>query len=276
MSEYPNLSIDGAINIIAQLKGIPTNDNKIKINVAEYLRSALNETKPSLSFNLAQFEGVISRAMVCNSTLKTSLTTPFWAANNRIIETSETLVFFEGFKTYLSVSKVQNTTLDVKREINNIAPFTQGATFTYGKQDYQSVEVMKGCFKDALNIVFINFAGGLRNYVVFNDIANGRDFENETTFKNSSLELRTLQVQSFKTYNVLTENVRITHADTVEQMIASPYTCLEVDGELVPIVIEKIITNWNLFFYFFDKRSQKYFFIKNIKNINQNDCNINF
>lgn len=238
--EFPNLSIDPAIQTIATLKGIPTNNNKIKFNISEYLRSVLNDAKPSLMFGLGLSNlNLYGNGMAANSTIKSSIMVPFFAVDNRIIENSETLVFFEGFKTYLSISKVQDTVLDVKREIENIAPFTQGTSFTYQKQSYQSVEVMNGCFKDALNIVFVNFAGGLRNYVVFNDIANGRDFENETTFKNSKGELRTLQVQSFKTYNVLTENVRITHAETVEQMISSPYTWLEIDGELVPIVIEK-------------------------------------
>jgi hypothetical protein len=114
-----------------------------------------------------------------------------------------------------------------------------GSTYSGVILGTQSVEVNDGCFKDALNIVYVNQAGGLRNYVVYNDIGLSLEFDNDTTFKDSSLNVKSIQNQSFKTYSVSTENIRTSHAETIEQMIASPFTWLEVDGVLKPIVIEK-------------------------------------
>ena len=179
------------------------------------------------------------RQMAANSSLTLNKISPLFVTDNTTIETSSTLVFFEGFKTFVSKSNIDDTILNVKREIYDVTVFTQGSTYTGTILESQATEVQSGCFKDALNIVYVNFAGGLRNYVVYNDISITREFDNETRFKNSSLSEYLLQCQSHQEYQVLTENIRTTHQDTIEQMIASPYTWLELDGTLYPIVIEK-------------------------------------
>jgi hypothetical protein len=238
--EFPNLSIDGPVSTIATLKGIPNSNNVLIFNVSEYLRSGLNNTKRSLMFGLGNTNlSLYGRSMVANSSITLSKISPLFAVNNTTIETASTLVFFEGFKTFVSKALKQDTTLDVKRAINDVSVFTMGSSYSGVILGSQTNEVQKGCFKDALNIVYVNFAGGIRNYVVYNDIAISREFDEEIRFKDSSLAEYLLQCQSHTEYQVLTENVRTTHQETIEQMIASPYTWLELNSILVPIIIEK-------------------------------------
>lgn len=238
--EFPNLSIDAPTSTIATLKGIPDSANNLVFNVSEYLRSYLSNSKRSLMFGIGLAGlSLYGRSMAANSSLTLSKISPLFATNNTTVETASTLVFFEGFKTFVSKVLKQDTTLDVKRAINDVSVFTMGASYSGVILESQTNEVQSGCFKDALNIVYVNFAGGLRNYVVYNDISITREFDNETRFKNSSLAEYMLQCQSHQEYQVLTENIRTTHQDTIEQMIASPFTWLEINGTLYPIVIEK-------------------------------------
>jgi hypothetical protein len=238
--EFPNLSIDPPTATIATIKGIPNSSSNLVLNVSEYLRSYLNNTKRSLMFGLGNLNlSLYGRSMVANSSITLSKISPLFAANNTTIETASTLVFFEGFKTFVSKALKQDTSLDVKRAINDVTVFTMGSSYSGVILGSQTNEVQKGCFKDALNIVYVNFAGGIRNYVVYNDISITREFDEETRFKDSSLAEYLLQCQSHTEYQVLTENVRVTHQETIEQMIASPYTWLEINSFLVPIIIEK-------------------------------------
>ncbi len=238
--EFPNLSIDAPTATIATLKGIPDSANNLVLNVSEYLRSYLNNTKRSLMFGLGTSNlSLYGRSMVANSSITLNKISTLFATNNTTVETASTLVFFEGFKTFVSRVLKQDTTLDVKSAINDVTVFTMGSSYSGVILGSQTNEVQSGCFKDALNIVYVNFAGGLRNYVVYNDISITREFDNETRFKNSSLAEYLLQCQSHTEYQVLTENVRTTHQDTIEQMIASPYTWLELNSVLYPIIIEK-------------------------------------
>lgn len=238
--EFPNLSIDPPTATIATLKGIPNSNNVLTFNVSEYLRSYLSNSKRSLMFGIGLAGlSLYGRSMAANSSLTLSKISPLFDTNNTTVETASTLVFFEGFKTFVSKVLKQDTFLDEKRAINDVSVFTMGASYSGTILDSQTNEVQSGCFKDALNIVYVNFAGGLRNYVVYNDISITREFDNETRFKNSSLAEYMLQCQSHQEYQVLTENIRTTHQDTIEQMIASPFTWLEINGTLYPIVIEK-------------------------------------
>jgi hypothetical protein len=238
--EFPNLSIDPPTATIATIKGIPNSSSNLVLNVSEYLRSYLNKTKRSLMFGLGNLNlSLYGRSMVANSSITLNKISPLFAANNTTVETASTLVFFEGFKTFVSKVLKQDTFLDEKRAINDVTVFTMGSSYSGVILGSQSNEVQKGCFKDALNIVYVNFAGGIRNYVVYNDISITREFDEETRFKDSSLAEYLLQCQSHTEYQVLTENVRTTHQETIEQMIASPYTWLEINSFLVPIIIEK-------------------------------------
>jgi hypothetical protein len=238
--EFPNLSIDPPTATIATIKGIPNSSNNLVLNVSEYLRSYLNNTKRSLMFGLGNLNlSLYGRSMVANSSITLSKISPLFAANNTTVETASTLIFFKGFKTFVSKTLKDDTFLNVKRAINDFTVFTMGSTYSGTILGSQTVEVNDGCFKDGLNIVYVNQSGGLRNYVVYNDIGISLDFDNDTTFKDSNLNVKSIQNQSFKTYSVSTENIRTSHAETIEQMIASPFTWIEVDGVLKPIVIEK-------------------------------------
>ena len=237
--EFPNLAVDVAINTIATLKGIPKND-KIVYSVSEYLRSVLGNSKRSIMFGIGQGGlSLYGRSCAVNSALTLSKINSLFSVNATTVETASTLIFFKGFKTFVSKTLKDDTFLNVKRAVNDFTVFTMGSTYSGTILESQKVEVNDGCFKDALNIVYVNQAGGLRNYVVYNDIGISLEFDNDTTFKDSNLNLKSIQNQSFKSYEVSTENIRTSHAETIEQMIASPFTWLEVDGVLKPIVIEK-------------------------------------
>jgi hypothetical protein len=237
--EFSNLGIGTAINTIATLKGIPKND-KIVYNVSEYLRGVLGDSKRSIMFGIGQSGlSLYGRSCAVNSALTLYKINSLFAVNATTVETASTLIFFKGFKTFVSKTLVDDTFLNEKRAVNDFTVFTMGSTYSGTILESQKVEVNDGCFKDALNIVYVNQAGGLRNYVVYNDIGISLDFDNDTTFKDSNLNVKSIQNQSFKSYAVSTENIRTSHAETIEQMIASPFTWLEVNGTLIPIVIEK-------------------------------------
>lgn len=237
--EFPNLAVDAAINTIAILKGIPKND-KIIYNVSEYLRSVLGNSKRSIMFGIGQSGlSLYGRSCAVNSALTLSKINSLFSVNATTVETASTLIFFKGFKTFVSKTLKDDTFLNEKRAVNDFTVFTMGSTYSGTILESQTVEVNDGCFKDGLNIVYVNQAGGLRNYVVYNDIGISLDFDNDTTFKDSNLNVKSIQNQSFKTYSVSTENIRTSHSETIEQMIASPFTWLEVDGVLKSIIIEK-------------------------------------
>jgi hypothetical protein len=174
-----------------------------------------------------------------NSALTLAAINSLFAVNATTVETAETLVFFKGFRTFVSKTLKDDTLFNVRRAINDISVFTMGSAYSGVILESQTTEVQDGCFKDALNIVYVNQAGGLRNYVVYNDIGISRDFKNDTYFEDSNLNYIQIQNQSFKSYSVSMENIRTTHASTIEQMLVSPFTWLEEGGVLKPIVIEK-------------------------------------
>lgn len=237
--ELPDLSIGTALNTISTLKGIPKND-KIIYNVSEYLRSVLGNSKRSIMFGIGQSNiSLYGSSCAVNSALTLSKINSLFSVNATTVETASTLIFFKGFKTFVSKTLKDDTFLNVKRAVNDFTVFTMGSTYSGTILESQTVEVNDGCFKDGLNIVYVNQAGGLRNYVVYNDIGISLDFDNDTTFKDSNLNVKSIQNQSFKTYSVSTENIRTSHAETIEQMITSPFTWLELNGVLKPIVIEK-------------------------------------
>jgi hypothetical protein len=158
----------------------------------------------------------------------------------KILERAETLVFFKTYRTIWqenlkysvfppSLNIYGDTTYDV----------TFSSSFPGNKLSTQKVEIMTGCFKDPLNILYINSFGALRNYVVFNDIEQSINFENETRFKDDRLNEKILAVQSYEEYNVSATDVRLTHAESIAQMIASPKAWLMTSDSLTPIVINK-------------------------------------
>lgn len=240
ISEYPNLSIDGAVGVIARVKATVNNSNVINLKLSEYLKSYLINKK-SISYGISIFAELGgNRHTVVNSILPTANITSLFTTDATIFETISTLVFFKGFKTFVSNSNKDDAILNVKREVLDIANYTQTSTAPTNILGTQTVEVFQGCFKDALNIVYLNFAGGLRNYVVFNDIAISREFENEIRFRNNDLAEFIQSVNHFEQYEVSCENVRMTHSETIDQMIASPLTWLaDSAGNLTPIVINK-------------------------------------
>jgi hypothetical protein len=238
--ELDNLSGTATVlQKVAKLKGTPKND-KIIHSVSEYLRGVLGNNKRSIMFGIGQSNlSLYGSSCAVNSALTLNKINNLFTTNLTTVETAETLVFFKGFKTFVSKTLKDDTFLNVQRAINDISVFTMGSTYSGVILGTQKVEVNDGCFKDALNIVYVNQAGGLRNYVVYNDIGISLEFDNDTTFKDSNLNFKSIQNQSYKSYSVSTENVRTSHAETIEQMITSPFTWLEVDGVLKPIVIEK-------------------------------------
>jgi hypothetical protein len=238
--ELTNLSATATvIQKVATLKGTPKND-KIIHSVSEYLRGVLGSNKRSIMYGIGQSNiSLYGSSCAVNSALTLNKINNLFTTNLTTVETAETLVFFKGFKTFVSKTLKDDTFLNVQRAVNDISVFTMGSTYSGVILGTQKVEVNDGCFKDALNIVYVNQAGGLRNYVVYNDIGISLEFDNDTTFKDSNLNFKSIQNQSYKSYSVSTENVRTSHAETIEQMIASPFTWIEVDGVLKPIVIEK-------------------------------------
>jgi hypothetical protein len=238
--ELDNLSATATvIQKVATLKGTPKND-KIIHSVSEYLRGVLGNNKRSIMYGIGQSNiSLYGSSCAVNSALTLNKINNLFTTNLTTVETAETLVFFKGFKTFVSKTLKDDTFLNVQRAIYDISVFTMGSTYSGVILGTQKVEVNDGCFKDALNIVYVNQAGGIRNYVVYNDIGISLEFDNDTTFKDSNLNFKSIQNQSYKSYSVSTENVRTSHAETIEQMIASPFTWLEVDGVLKPIVIEK-------------------------------------
>jgi hypothetical protein len=237
------------LDVFARVKFNIRNLSLVSLNISEYVRSLFLNGKTTVMVGL--YHPLLTSVSL--ATLTTIVNATFDSAdvakhyNNpsaltpKILERAETLIFFKNYRTIWQENlkySVFPPTLEIYGdETYDVASF--GSTFTGNKLSSQKVEILTGCFKDPLNILYINSFGALRNYVVFNDIEQSTIFQNETRFKNDRLIEKTLAVQSFTEYNVSATDVRLTHADSIAQMIASPKAWLMTSDTLTPIVIEK-------------------------------------
>ena len=224
-------------------------NNLITLNVNEYVRSAFSSGINAVTIDISQgsiFPQILPVTFV-NTVLSSAEVQPIFKVSGspvvpKIVETAKTIILFKAFRTFISNSSRQNVSTPSVAEIYKIVDsnYTQTGSIPTNILSYQSVELYNGCFKDALNIVYLNFAGGIRNYVVFNDIAISREFDNEIRFKNNNLAEFIQSVEHYESYEVSCENVRMTHSESIDQMIASPLTWLsDSNGNLTPIVIDK-------------------------------------
>lgn len=221
-------------------------NNVVKLKVAEYIRSYLTGINlHSCAIGISKTGmAAVTTVTVVNSTLSSTLVKSLFRTGfsgsiaPKILDLSSVQIYFKSFKTWKTESNFTSGPDELFNTVNTI--YTQSGTAPTNILSTQTVEVLDGCFKDALNIVYLNFAGGLRNYVVFNDISISREFENEVRFKNNQLAEYIQSVQHYEQYEVSCENVRCTHGESIDQMIASPLTWLaDSAGNLTPIVIEK-------------------------------------
>lgn len=222
-------------------------NNTVKLNVSEYVRSTFadsairNVTVDILGTGFPQALPV----SVINSSLKTSEVTKMFNVSGssvvpRIVDSSKHLIFFKEFRTFLSNSAREAVSIPSVAEIYSIVDSNTSEIPILEPMAEQIVEIVTGCISEALNIVYLNFAGGLRNYVCFNQIQLSRRFSEETRFKNDQLLEFIQSVQSYEEYEVVCNEVKITHSESIDQMIASPLTWLtDSAGNLTPIVIEK-------------------------------------
>lgn len=238
------------LDVFARVKFNIRNASLISLNVSEYVRSLFLSNKTTAMIGayhplLSAFSGLQSLTTVVNATLSSAEVAKHYNSPSeitpKILESAETLVFFKNYRTIwqenLKYSLFPPTINAYGDSTYDVASF--GSTFTGNKLSSQKVEVLTGCFKDPLNILYINSFGALRNYVVFNDIEQSLNFENETRFKDDRLNEKILAVQSYEEYNVSATDVRLTHAESIAQMIASPKAWLMTSDSLTPIVINK-------------------------------------
>lgn len=228
-------------------------NNIISLHLQEYCRSFFpsqniyHTNKKSVIISLDEYFyptiPYASPITVVNSTLTTSDLKKLYYSSGyitpKLLDNSSRLIFFKDYKTYITDNYLY---FMISSDIifgETTSNYTQGATYTGNKLSTQVAEVLSGCFKDPINIVYVNFAGGIRNYVCFNDIKTERNFENEIRYKDAALNEKTLSVQSYKSYDVHCADVRTTHSEAIEQMIASPSTWIDIAGTLYPIVIDK-------------------------------------
>lgn len=237
------------LDVFARVKFNIKNASLIRLNVSEYVRSLFLNGKTTVMVGL--YHPVISYAALAGMT--TIVNAAFDSADvalhyndpseitPKILERAETLVFFKNYRTIwqenVKYSVFPPTLAIYGDDTYDVASF--GSTFTGNKLSTQKVEVLTGCFKDPLNILYINSFGALRNYVVFNDFEQSLNFENETRFKDDRRNEKILAVQSYEEYNVSATDVRLTHAESIAQMIASPKAWLMTSNSLTPIVIDK-------------------------------------
>jgi len=220
--------------------------NIIKLKVSEYIKSYLTGVNlHTVAIGVAKtgMPAVTTVTVVNTIYSSAQIKTLFRTGSSgtvapKIFDLSPVQIYFNGYKTWKTESNLTTGPDELFNVVNTI--YTQTTTAPTNILSTQTVEVLNGCFKDALNIVYLNFAGGLRNYVVFNDIAISREFENEIRFRNNDLAEFIQSVNHFENYEVSCENVRITHSESIDQMIASPLTWLaDAAGNLTPIVINK-------------------------------------
>lgn len=237
------------LDIFARVKFNIKTLSLINLNISEYVRSLFisGKTTAIIGFNHPLLTLVASQAptTIVNATFDSAEVAKHYnspsALTPKILESAETLVFFKNYRTIwqenLEHSLSSSSAILYGDTTYDVASF--GSTFTGNKLSSQKVEVLTGCFKDPLNILYINSFGALRNYVVFNDIEQSINFENETRFKDDRLNEKILAVQSYQEYNVSATDVRLTHAESIAQMIASPKAWLMTSDSLTPIVINK-------------------------------------
>ena len=240
--------VETPLDVFARVKFNIRNLSLIRLNVSEYVRSLFIDGKTTAIIGifhplltLGSFQNVTT---IVNATFDSADVALHYNTGSditpKIMESGETLVFFKNYRTIWQENlkhSLFSSNILYGDATYDVASF--GSTFTGNKLSSQKVEILTGCFKDPLNILYINSFGALRNYVVFNDIEQTINFENETRFKNDRLIEKTLAVQSFTEYNVSATDVRLTHADSIAQMIASPKAWLMTSDTLTPIVIEK-------------------------------------
>jgi hypothetical protein len=236
------------LDIFARVKFNIRNASLIHLNLSEYVRSLFLDGKTTTIIKI--YHPLLTSSLqypttVVNSTLSSAEVGAYYSSGGsnitpKILESASTIVFFKDYRTIwqenFKHSLFSGNTLYGDTTYDLV--FTS-SSFTGHKLDPQKVEILTGCFKDPLNILYINSFGALRNYVVFNDIEQSLNFDNETRFKDDRLNEKILAVQSFTEYNVHATDVRLTHADSIAQMIASPKAWLMTRDSLTPIVIEK-------------------------------------
>ena len=236
------------LDVFARVKFNIRNLSLIRLNVSEYVRSLFLSGEATVIIGiyhpLLTLGSFQDRTTIVNATFDSADVALHYNTGSditpKIMESGETLVFFKNYRTIWQENlkhSLFSSNILYGDATYDVASF--GSTFTGNKLSSQKVEIMTGCFKDPLNILYINSFGALRNYVVFNDIEQTINFENETRFKDDRLNEKTLAVQSFTEYNVSATDVRLTHADSIAQMIASPKAWLMTSDSLTPIVIEK-------------------------------------
>lgn len=240
--------VEVPLDVFARVKFNVKTLSLIKLNVSEYVRSLFLSGESTVIIgvyhpllSLGAFQGVTT---IVNATFDSAdVALHYNTGSNitpKILESAETLVFFKNYRTIWQENlkhSLFSSNILYGDATYDVASF--GSTFTGNKLSSQKVEVLTGCFKDPLNILYINSFGALRNYVVFNDIEQSINFENETRFKDDRLNEKILAVQSYQEYNVSATDVRLTHAESIAQMIASPKAWLMTSDSLTPIVINK-------------------------------------
>jgi hypothetical protein len=238
----------GPVNVanIANPSFVILANNIVKLKVSEYVRSyfsGANLHSVAIGVSKSGMAAVVTSTVVNTILTSAQIKSLFRTGGSgsiapKILDLSSVQIYFQGFKTWITESNFTSGPDELFNTVNTI--YTQTGTAPTNILGTQTTELLNGCFKDALNIVYLNFAGGLRNYVVYNDIAISREFGNETRFKNDQLAEYIQSVQHFENYEVSCENIRCTHSETIDQIIASPLTWLaDSDGNLTPIVINK-------------------------------------
>jgi hypothetical protein len=239
--------VEVPLDIFARVKFNIRNASLIHLNLSEYVRSLFLGGKTTTIIKI--YHPLLTSSLqypttVVNSTLSTAeIGLHYVDGTNitpQIMESANTLVFFKGYRTIWQENLTHSVFSGDELYGDSTYDLIYAAgSFTGNKTASQKVEELGGCFKDPLNILYINSFGALRNYVVFNDIEQSLSFDNETRFKDDRLNEKILAVQSFTEYNVHSTDVRLTHAESIAQMIASPKAWLMTNDTLTPIVIEK-------------------------------------
>jgi hypothetical protein len=239
--------VEVPLDIFARVKFNIRNASLIHLNLSEYVRSLFLDGKTTTIIKI--YHPLLTSSLqypttIVNSTLSSSEVALHYNDGTnitpQIMESANTLVFFKGYRTIWQENLTHSVFSGDELYGDSTYDLIYAAgSFTGNRIAPQKVEELGGCFKDPLNILYINSFGALRNYVVFNDIEQSLSFDNETRFKDDRLNEKILAVQSFTEYNVHATDVRLTHAESIAQMIASPKAWLMTNDTLTPIVIEK-------------------------------------
>jgi hypothetical protein len=239
--------VEVPLDVFARVKFNIRNLSLIRLNVSEYVRSLFLSGEATVIIGifhplltLGSFQNVTT---IVNATFDSADVALHYNTGSditpKIMESAETLVFFKTYRTIWQENLKHSLFSSSILYGDSTYDVTFSSSFPGNKLSTQKVEIMTGCFKDPLNILYINSFGALRNYVVFNDIEQSINFENETRFKDDRLNEKILAVQSYEEYNVSATDVRLTHAESIAQMIASPKAWLMTSDSLTPIVINK-------------------------------------